>query len=126
MISKLFSFKKQIAAVFIAVLVLLAPARPAHAIFGVADVVWDPTTFVQTLISALYDGDMNIKEYVLDPLAYMAAKMAMQSLTESVVNWANGGFEGSPAFITNLRQNFQSLADDIANEFFGQLSEQGF
>lgn len=58
---------------------------------------------------------------VLNGIAWTVAKTAIQSLTRSTVNWINSGFDGSPAFITDLNQNLQSLSDAVADDFFSAL-----
>jgi hypothetical protein len=47
--------------------------------------------------------------------------MAIQSMTRSVVNWINSGFNGSPAFVTNLDVYLGLVADATANTFVNQL-----
>jgi hypothetical protein len=76
--------------------------RPAHALFG--------------------DDAVAVKEYVLDPLAYVASKVVLQSVTKSVVNWVNSGFKGSPAFATDLNKNLQSVSDGYAAGFLRQFN----
>jgi hypothetical protein len=60
---------------------------------------------------------------VLNPLAWTVAKTAIQSLTKSTVNWINSGFDGSPAYVTDLNQNLRSLGDKVANDFFASLED---
>lgn len=90
------------------------------------DVVTDPWNTIQGTFTAIATGGLNIKEYILDPLAHMAARTAIQSVMRSVINWANSGFEGSPAFITNLRQNLSGLGDAVADAFVDELRTTGF
>lgn len=58
----------------------------------------------------------------LNKLAWDAAKMVIQSMTKSVVNWINTGFQGSPAFETNLNMGLRSLGDAKAAELFQTLA----
>ncbi|MEA2701550.1 MAG: hypothetical protein QOE22_259 [Candidatus Parcubacteria bacterium] len=60
---------------------------------------------------------------ILDGLAWTAAKVALKSMTQSVVNWINSGFEGSPAFITDLNRNLGNLSDAVANDFLNGLNQ---
>ncbi|KND50093.1 MAG: hypothetical protein AB203_03850 [Parcubacteria bacterium C7867-008] len=60
---------------------------------------------------------------ILDGLAWTVAKVAVQSLTRSVVNWINSGFQGSPAFVGDLKQNLQELGDTVADDFFDSLQD---
>lgn len=59
---------------------------------------------------------LNYKEYFLDGIAHGLAKMALQSMTQSIVNWINSGFEGRPAFITDLEGFLLERADEIAGD----------
>lgn len=59
---------------------------------------------------------------VLDGLQWAVAKAAIQAITKSMVNWINSGFNGSPAFVTNLDQNLLGVSDGVANSFFNALS----
>jgi hypothetical protein len=58
----------------------------------------------------------------LDGIQWLIAKVAIQAITKSMVNWINSGFNGSPAFVTNLDQNLLSVSDGVANSFFSALS----
>ena len=100
------------------------PAKPAHALLGEGDEVQDPIVETQTsiingedTISAAANDNLWIKEYVLDPIAWMVAKTMVQSMTNSTVAWINGGFNGSPAFIQDPEQFFMKLGDNIAGNF---------
>lgn len=59
---------------------------------------------------------------MLNGLAWSVAKMTIQSITRSTVNWINSGFQGSPAFITDLQANLNVLSDTVADNFFQQLN----
>lgn len=110
---------------------LLAVALLAPSLFFVAPskaqavVFTDPVNLVQNTLQAVISGEINVKEFVLDPLAHAAARMAIQSIIRSTINWANSGFEGSPAYVTNLRQDLRRLADREADRFLGQLAASG-
>lgn len=60
---------------------------------------------------------------ILNGLAWTVAKTAVQSLTQSMVNWINSGFEGSPAFVTDLQENLGFLADAVAEDFISGLDQ---
>jgi hypothetical protein len=61
------------------------------------------------------------KENTEDPLAWKIARIAIQSLTKSTVNWINSGFDGSPAFVTDLNQTMLNVGDAAADQFFNEL-----
>lgn len=45
------------------------------------------------------------------------AKVALQQMTASIVNWINSGFNGKPGFVQNYNQFFTNVADQAAGEF---------
>ncbi|MEK7612725.1 MAG: hypothetical protein AAB449_01075 [Patescibacteria group bacterium] len=45
------------------------------------------------------------------------AKVALQQMTASIVNWINSGFNGKPGFVQNYQQFFTNVADQAAGEF---------
>lgn len=45
------------------------------------------------------------------------AKLMLQQITNSVVNWINSGFNGSPSFVQNPTQFLQKTADQIAGQY---------
>lgn len=87
-------------------------------------VVLDPTNLVQNVISAVKTSADYTKEYVFDTLAWQVANLAIESITKSTVNWINSGFQGSPAFVTDLNQNLRGVGDAVAARFFDELSMQ--
>jgi hypothetical protein len=95
----------------------MAP-RTAQAQF----VVEDPLNLVQNSISAVIDALDRTKEFTLDALAWQVANVAIQSMTKSLVTWINSGFQGSPAFVTDLEQNLRGVEDAVARRFFEELS----
>ena len=52
-----------------------------------------------------------------DGVAWQIARIALHSLTQSVVSWVNSGFNGSPAFLTNPEAFFLDTADQMTGAF---------
>lgn len=50
-------------------------------------------------------------------LTNVLAKIALQQITASVVNWINSGFNGQPSFVTNYQQFFSNVANLAAGQF---------
>ncbi|HVY73077.1 MAG TPA: hypothetical protein VG984_03465 [Candidatus Paceibacterota bacterium] len=50
-------------------------------------------------------------------MARNIAKIMLQQITASVVNWINSGFNGSPAFVQNPSLFLQQTADQIAGNY---------
>jgi hypothetical protein len=62
----------------------------------------------------------NLKDFLLDNLATQVANQILNRLTVSVVNWINGGFQGSPAFVTNPAGFFLDIADQQTGRFLAK------
>lgn len=61
----------------------------------------------------------------LDGIAWSITKgVIIPSMTRSTVNWINSGFNGSPAFVTDLRANLLAVSDATANQFFNELFDE--
>lgn len=69
-----------------------------------------------TVISGL-QNTLNIKEFALDDIAFKLAKKVLADSTASLVDWINSGFEGKPAFITNLNDYLLNAGDEVMGDF---------
>lgn len=76
---------------------------------------------IQETLSAINTFTLQYKEIVLDGIAHQIAKAAVQSMTQSIVQWINSGFKGSPAFVQNLEYHLTGIADRIAGQFIEEL-----
>lgn len=115
------NFYKKITGFFISISIIGSFALPqiALATLPVADVantVQNTVSATANTTSAASTLSMQIKEYFLDNVAYMIAKMALRELTGSVVNWINSGFEGNPAFVSNPAEFFKDVGDQLLGE----------
>ena len=116
-------------------LTLFIPQK-SQAFWGIADISFDPWNFVQNNITAVSTSisagsgtvtavmttGSKIKEFILDPAARVAMRTIIQRVTSQTVNWANSGFRGNPAFVTNPKQFFLNVGDNVASNF---LSSSG-
>ncbi|MBU2158636.1 hypothetical protein KKD81_01475 [Patescibacteria group bacterium] len=119
-------FLKKIVTLFVG-LALIVPASVSlapHRAEASGILTFDALNLVQNLFVAVKSSALTTKEYVLDGLANELATLAIQSMTKSLVNWINSGFQGSPAFVTDLRQNLRGVGDHIANKFFEDLASR--
>lgn len=62
-------------------------------------------------------GSDTYKTNFLDCITRVIAKVVLQQITNSVVNWINSGFNGQPSFVQNYEQFFNKVADQAAGEF---------
>lgn len=68
------------------------------------------------------DTKNNIKE-CLDAIGYALAKTLLAQMTDSIINWINGGFDGNPFYIGDtgsffknvIRDELQLALDDLKN-----------
>ncbi len=65
------------------------------------------------------------KENVLDAIAWSIAKQMVSNVTRSLINWINSGFQGSPAFVTDLKQMLVDSLDQVAGEYIQSLGGIG-
>lgn len=86
--------------------------------------VADKANLVVNTKTAADVSTQTLVQCVLDGLAWTTAKVAVQSLTRSMVNWINSGFQGSPQFVTDLEQNLTYLGDAVAEDFIFQIDRQ--
>lgn len=98
----------------------------AQAGAAAVDVVADtsPTgigNFWTHLKTQLHEASIELKEYVLDGLVWTIANMAIESISTSIVRWINSGFEGSPAFVQDLKGHFAQLESQILGKYLNDI-----
>src|SRR3989338_6932841 len=94
-------------------LYLPAFAPRAHAIFGIADFGF--TIDVKALAREIADG-----------IAMVAAQKMVDSMVNSTVEWAQSGFDGNPAYVTDQKQYFADLSDGIAGDYIANNEKLNF
>lgn len=105
---------------------LLIP-KTTMAIGGVGDVVTDPGNMVQntitatnSVVSSASTYSLQLKEFVLDGLLNVLVKQVIRQMTQSIVNWINSGFQGSPSFLQNPGAFFLDVADQVTGAFLAK------
>ncbi len=100
--------------------ILSTNKNAAHAQFGAIAAFEVNPAVVQGIVGpSLGISPKNIA----DALLWSAAKLTVASITRSTVNWINSGFNGSPAFVSDLNENLSYLGDAVAEDFFNQLNQ---
>lgn len=117
----IYNFYKKIITllIFISIIGSFTLPQRAFAQFAVTDVantVQNTVSATANTTSASSNYMLQIKEYILDNVAYMLAKMVLRELTSSIVNWINSGFEGNPAFVSNPAEFFKNVGDQLLGE----------
>jgi hypothetical protein len=85
---------------------------------GIGGIVHDPintaqnalTTVQETITAAVSSSDWT-KNLTLDGIAWSLAKRAISMMAAEFLNWVNSGFQGKPAFVTDLRGFLVDVAD---------------
>src|SRR3989344_447000 len=76
-------------------------------------------SLVEGVLQTAKSFAMHFKEFIGDSLANIVAKAALRAITQSLVNWINTGFKGSPSFVTNP----EGFLTDIADQTIGRVIE---
>lgn len=106
-------------------LILIVFILPKYSSAQVFVPVLDQPNLAQNSITAAGVATLQQKESVLDAIAWSAAKIIISNMTNSIVNWINSGFEGSPAFVTDPEAFLIDVGDQIAGNFIAG-TEIGF
>ncbi len=61
------------------------------------------------------------KEWTWDGVAFALINTMIQQMSKSIIQWINSGFQGSPAFVTNLGAFLLDVADVTAGKFLTEL-----
>jgi hypothetical protein len=94
---------------------LVFTPRPAEAQYSVV-VVGGPGSLAQIATVGELTALLT-KEGVGDSLAYAVANFLLEQMARSTINWINSGFDGNPAFITDLQGFLLEQADIVAGAF---------
>jgi hypothetical protein len=87
---------------------LTVSVRPVQA--GILDTFGDPNT-----------ANL-LKEMVLDPIVWQLKSRVLHAMVRSTINWINSGFEGSPAYVTDLKATLLDVADQRATALVRHLT----
>lgn len=82
-------------------------------------------TAASSAITAGATTEMFIKENLLDGIGWAIAKQMVSSMTRSLINWINSGFQGSPAFITDLKAHLLNAIDSVVGTYIKSLGGIG-
>lgn len=88
---------------------------------AIAQRVYDAATSAFNQIQAFVANNTFLKDFTLDGLAWVVAKQILSNMAGSIVSWINSGFEGSPAFVTNLKDFVADAANEAALAYLVEL-----
>lgn len=66
-------------------------------------------------------NEQKTKEFTLDCVARELARVTLRQMTDSLVDWINNGFEGSPLFIEDPLTFFQGIGDTVSGALLQEL-----
>ncbi len=99
---------------------VMAGATAAGLSCLMAGLIPGPASLTQVPVN---DVTQNSKTCTLDTLAFALAKIVLDSLTSSIVNWAQNGFpNGGPSFAKDLNKTMRNVADGEIANFFSALT----
>jgi hypothetical protein len=67
------------------------------------------------------ENEQKTKEFTLDCVARELARVVIREMTDSLVEWINNGFEGSPLFLEDPMAFFQSIEDSVTGALIREL-----
>lgn len=79
-------------------------------------------TAYATSLTAGLETKEDIRENILNALAWFAAKALIRGITRSIVNWINTGFQGSPAFVTDPNAFLAGVVDEAIGNYINSTS----
>ncbi|MEK7567646.1 MAG: hypothetical protein AAB513_01865 [Patescibacteria group bacterium] len=97
----------------------ILPAKKVEALVVSCPVCEAILTTISTVSTYIIGGGIAFlvtKEKVLDPIFKMIARMILRGITQSIIQWAAGGFQGNPSFIQNPTQFFANVADQAIGQ----------
>src|SRR3989344_5935805 len=79
------------------------------------------TTALSTVKTAISTHLIELKEYVLDGLAWTAANVIIDKFGDALVDWIRNGFDGSPMFLSDPEGFFRDTANDLSGAIINDL-----
>lgn len=102
-------------------LLLLSFARPTHAF--IAEITFDPSNFGENLVSTASTLSLELKELVLDGIAWHIAKTFVHMMSQQIIGWIRG--EGDPLFVRDWDAFLKDAADQASGRFLEELKLTG-
>lgn len=101
------------------------PTQIANNVELIFDVVVNTLSEGWNYVTSWASNNLWIKESVLDGIAWTLAKSVISSMVDSLVNWINSGFKGSPMFVQDLSRFLTDVADRVMGEYLQNLGGLG-
>lgn len=90
--------------------------RAALPVADLANTAQTTVSAAANTTTASANTSLLFKEFSLDNIAWMLAKMTLREITTSTVKWINSGFEGNPGFVSNPAEFFKNVGDELLGQ----------
>lgn len=86
----------------------------------------DAATTISSGLTAESSLSLQIKDYVLDTIAWGLVNVMVKEMIKAMTKWVNSGFDGNPAFVTDLGGFMTDVADKVAGNFIWKNEDLKF
>jgi hypothetical protein len=86
----------------------------------------DPANILSSILGGVSTGEdvwQGIAKEVLEPAVKALADKMLSKLTQSLLTWANGGFDGDPSFINNWDDFLKGTEHEVLSSAFATASQ---
>ncbi len=66
-------------------------------------------------------GSTFLLDNLLDGIAWTLGKTILSQMTSQILKWVNSGFEGSPAFVTDMKGFLLNVSDEVIGTYLDEL-----
>ncbi|HAS84470.1 MAG TPA: hypothetical protein DCS23_00110 [Candidatus Yonathbacteria bacterium] len=121
--NKTLKIKKFLVLPFVVVALFISLGSPQAQAISVPS--WDALSIAETITQQAEDmaGEMaqQVARMTLDSMAYTAGQMLLDQVTDNIITWVQGGFNGSPSFAVDPTKLFLDLADAVSGGMASQI-----
>ena len=84
--------------------------------------LWDSITQTYNAVeNSIHNKLIELKEYVLDGLAWTMANVIIDQFGDALVDWIRNGFDGSPMFLSDPEGFFRDTANQLSGAIIDDL-----
>lgn len=117
----IFGIKKTFISLIVTAVVISMPFAPLRVNAQVPGIMVPVLAPVSDSITTAHASFQDVAKMSLDTLAYTAAQVALNQITQSTVAWVKGGFNGSPSFAVDPQQLFLNIANSVTGGMVNQI-----
>ena len=94
---------------------------PYNTIVNAGSWITEKVGVAYEFISSAALSSLGLKEWTLDGVAFAIVNIMIQNMSRSIISWINSGFQGSPAFVTDLEGFMIDIGDRAMGRFIEEL-----